>query len=140
MPDLTAQLRARITELEEELKQLRAELAPVDNTFARFLSKQQAALLMSIYKREFASYAYLDNITEENGKYNRYDGEMHQTLRTRVAVWKLQKKLKPYGITIVLQSGVGYYMDAQNKLKLQKLMEKDDDDKRANNGTKNRAP
>ena len=114
----------RIAELEEELRQLRADLAQASAAFVGVLSPQQSALLMGIYGRPMASYAYLDHITEDHGKYNRYEGEMHQTLRTKVAVWKLRQRLKPYGIEIKTWRGVGYYLDDENKAKLKQLMEK----------------
>ena len=117
----------RIAELEEELRQLRADLAQASAAFVGVLSPQQSALLMGIYGRPMASYAYLDHITEDHGKYNRYEGEMHQTLRTKVAVWKLRQRLKPYGIEIRTWRGVGYYLDDENKAKLQALMEGKDD-------------
>ena len=117
----------RIAELEEELRQLRADLAQASAAFVGVLSPQQSALLMGIYGRPMASYAYLDHITEDHGKYNRYEGEMHQTLRTKVAVWKLRQRLNPYGIEIKTWRGVGYYLDDENKAKLKELMEKKDD-------------
>lgn len=113
-----AELKARIAELEEELRQLRADIAPVENGFAMFFSRQQAALLTAILKRPIANYAYLDIVTEGHGKYNRYQGAMHQTLRTKVAIWKLRKRLGPMGINIGLRRGVGYYIDAENRTKL----------------------
>ena len=113
----------RIAELEEELRQLRADLAQASAAFVGVLSPQQSALLMGIYGRPMASYAYLDHITEDHGKYNRYEGEMHQTLRTKVAVWKLRQRLKPHGIEIKTWRGAGYYLDDENKAKLQALME-----------------
>ena len=64
--------------------------------------------------------------SEDHGKYNRYEGEMHQTLRTKVAVWKLRQRLKPYGIEIKTWRGIGYYLDDENKAKLKQLMEKKD--------------
>jgi biotin operon repressor len=125
--DTIRELREHIATLEEEVRQLREDTVQVDSTFAAILTKQHAAILMGIYRRDVASFAYLDNITEEHGKYNRYEGEMHQTLRTKVAVWKIRQRLKPYGIEIKTWKGVGYYLDDENRIKLQKLMEKKDD-------------
>ena len=125
--DTIRELRERIATLEEEIRQLRESTVHVDSTFAAILTKQHAALLMGIYRRDVAPFAYLDNITEEHGLYNRYEGEMHQTLRTKVAVWKLRQRLKPYGIEIKTWRGVGYYLDDDNKAKLKQLMEKKDD-------------
>jgi hypothetical protein len=122
--DIIRGLREQVANLKEELRQLREDTVQVDSTFAGILTKQHAALLMGIYKRDIAPFAYLDNITEEHGKYNRYEGERHQTLRTKVAVWKMRRKLKPYGIEIKTWKGIGYYLDDENKAKLKQLMEK----------------
>ncbi len=115
-------LRDRVAELEEQIKQLREDMLQQSDAFVGILSKQQSALLMAIYRRPFAQYAYLDNITEHFGTYNRYEGEMHISIRTRVAVWKLRRKLKSYGIDIFMWRGVGYYLDEANRKKLQMLM------------------
>ena len=123
MADLVQQLRDRIAELEEEIRQIRNDMLQDSNAFTRILSKQQSALLAAICKRPTANYAYLDNVTEHFGLYNRYEGEMHITLRTRVAVWKLRKKLKQYGIEVQILRGTGYYIDDENREKLKKLME-----------------
>ena len=115
-------LRERIETLEEEIRQFHEDSADIDSIFTGVLSRQQLALLMAINKRSLAPYSYLDHVTEDHGKYNRYEGAMHQTLRTKVAVWKLRKKLKPYGIEIKTWRGVGYYLDDDNKAKLKQLM------------------
>lgn len=119
---LLSDQNAEIDRLKEEIHQLREELAQVDNGFLKFLSRQQAGLLTGICRRNVATFAYLDNITEEHGKYNRYSGEMHQTLRTKVAVWKMRNKLRPHGIEINVVRGVGYSIDDENKQKLTELM------------------
>ena len=115
-------LRERIETLEEEIRQFHEDAADIDSIFTGVLSRQQLALLMAINKRPLAPYSYLDHVTEDHGKYNRYEGAMHQTLRTKVAVWTLRKKLKPYGIEIKTWRGVGYYLDDDNKAKLKQLM------------------
>ena len=119
-------LQERIETLEEEIRQLRGDAVEVDGTLAGILTRQQLALLMAIIKRPVTTYSYLDHVTEDHGKYNRYEGEMHQTLRTKVAVWKLRQRLKPHGIEIKTWRGVGYYLDEENKVKLKALMEKKD--------------
>ena len=124
MSDLVQQLRDRIATLEEEVRQLREDTVEVDGRLATILSRQQLALLLAINKRPMATYSYLDHVSEDHGKYNRYEGEMHQTLRTKVAVWKLRQRLKPHGIEIKTWRGVGYYLDDENKVKLTALMEK----------------
>jgi hypothetical protein len=119
-------LQERIETLEEEIRQLRGDAIEVDGTLAGILTRQQMALLLAIIKRPVTTYSYLDHVTEDHGKYNRYEGEMHQTLRTKVAVWKMRQRLKPYGIEIKAWRGVGYYLDDKNKAKLKALMEKKD--------------
>jgi DNA-binding response OmpR family regulator len=125
--DLVQQLRERIAELEEEIRQLRAEMVPIDATFLGFLSKNETTLLMGIYSRPIADYAYLDRITEQGDRYNRYTDVNHEDLRVRVSVWKLRKKMRSRGIEIKTWRGIGYYLDDENKTKLQQLMEKKDD-------------
>ena len=125
--DTIRSLRARIEALEEEIRQFHEDSTDIDSIFTGVLSRQQLALLMAINKRPLAPYSYLDHVSEDHGKYNRYEGAMHQTLRTKVAVWKLRQKLKPYGIEIKTWRGVGYYLDDSNKARLKQLMEKRDD-------------
>ena len=125
--DTIRDLRERIVELEEEVRQLRADMVPTDATFLGFLSKNETTLLMGIYKREIANYAYLDRITENPDKYNRYTDINHESLRARVSVWKLRKKMRMLGIEIKTWRGIGYYLDEENKAKLKQLMEKKDE-------------
>ena len=120
-------LRMRVKILEMEVREIHEEIDRAREVFKGVLFHQQLALLLAISKRPVVTYEYLDNVTEEHGKYNRYEGEMHQTLRTKVAVWKLRQKLKPYGIEIKTWRGIGYYLDDENKAKLKQLMEKNDD-------------
>ena len=119
-------LRMRVKILEMEVREIHEEADRAREVFKGVLFHQQLALLLAINKRPVATYEYLDNVTEEHGKYNRYEGEMHQTLRTKVAVWKLRQKLKPYNIEIKTWRGIGYYLDDENKAKLKQLMEKKD--------------
>jgi len=122
MTDLIARLREEIDTLKEENQQLREDIVKVDSRLLRFLSKQQAGLLTGMCKRDISSYAFLDRITEEHGKRDRYEGDRHQNLRTKVAVCKLRHKLKPYGIEIGIMRGVGYFIDETNKGKLDELI------------------
>jgi hypothetical protein len=127
MSDLVQQLKDRIAELEEEVRQLRTDMLPTDATFLNFLSKNQMKLLLGIYNRPVADYAYLDRITEQGDRYNRYTDINHEALRNRVSIWKLRKKMREYGIEIKTWRGIGYYLDDENKAKLKQLMEKKDD-------------
>ena len=124
MNDLVRELRDRIAELEEEVRQLRADMVPTDATFLNFLSKNQMKLLLGIYSRPVADYAYLDRITEQGDRYNRYTDINHEALRNRVSIWKLRQKMREYGIEIKTWRGIGYYLDDENKAKLKALMEK----------------
>lgn len=124
--EIIKELRLRVRSLEIELNKFRDEESVMKNAFAGKLSRLQLALLMAISKKDVASYAYLDRFTEEYGIYNRNEGEMHISLRTRVGVWKLRRKLKPYGIEIHMWRSIGYYMDDENKAKLKAMMEKKD--------------
>ena len=127
MNDLVRELRDRIAELEEEVRQLRADMVPTDATFLDFLSKNQMKLLLGIYSRPIADYAYLDRLTEQGDKYSRYTDINHEALRNRVSVWKLRQKMREYGIEIKTWRGIGYYLDDENKAKLKALMEKKND-------------
>ena len=119
-------LKNRIAELEEEVRQLREDMAQTDATFLHFLSKNQVKLLMGIYSRKVADYAYLDRITEQGDKYSRYTDINHEALRNRVSIWKLRQKMREYGVEIKTWRGIGYYLDDENKAKLKQLMEKKD--------------
>tara|TARA_R110000868_G_C10589282_1_gene739420 strand:- start:75 stop:488 length:414 start_codon:yes stop_codon:yes gene_type:complete len=118
---LLIEQNAEIDRLKEEVRQLREELAYVEMGFLDFLSPQQAGILTGICQREVATHAYIESITETHGQYSRYEGELHQGQRTKVAVCKLRKKLKPHGIEIKVLRGVGYYMDNENKRKLRRV-------------------
>lgn len=120
-------LRNRIAELEEEIRQLRADMTPTNATFLGILSKNQIKILFGIYSRPIADYAYLDRITEQGDRYNRYTDINHEALRNRVSIWKLRKKMREHGIEIKTWRGIGYYLDDENKVKLKQLMEGKDD-------------
>lgn len=124
--DTIRELRDRIAELEEEIRQLRTDMVPTNATFLGILSKNQIKILFGIYSRPIADYAYLDRITEQSERYNRYTDINHEDLRVRVSVWKLRKKMREYGIEIKTWRGIGYYLDDENKAKLKALMEKKD--------------
>jgi len=84
-------------------------------------------LLLGIYNRPVADYAYLDRITEQGDRYNRYTDINHEALRNRVSIWKLRQKMRQHGVEIKTSWGIGYYLDDKNKAKLKALMEKKDD-------------
>ena len=127
MTQTVQSLLDRIAELEEEIRQLRKDMVATDATFLNFLSKNQMKLLLGIYTRPVADYAYLDRITEQSDRYNRYTDINHEALRNRVSIWKLRQKMREYGIEIKTWRGIGYYLDDENKAKLKQLMGKKDD-------------
>jgi DNA-binding response OmpR family regulator len=117
-------LRERIEELEEEIRQLRADMVQTDATFMGVLTRQQIALLNGIYNRKVANYQYIDQVMAANGNFNRCDAKDLEKPRSKVAIHNLRKRLKPHGIEIKTWRGVGYYLDDENKAKLKQLMEK----------------
>ena len=125
--DHSAYLRERIAVLEEELRQLRDALAPTDNPFLRLFARQHAALLWGLYSRRTATYALLDAIGSETGHLGRGEGEDYAHHRVKVAMHKLKKKLREHGIEVSVIRGVGYYLDDENKTKVEMLMEKKND-------------
>jgi hypothetical protein len=120
------QLYDRIHLLEEQLRQLREELVPPNNPFLHILARQHAALLLGIYSKRTATYAYLDAIGIATGHLNRGEGEDYAYHRVKVAIFKLRKKLREHGIEVSTCRGLGYYLDDENKTKIEMLMgEKD---------------
>lgn len=121
---LIRKLYGRISLLEEELRQLREDIVPTDDVFAGILTRQQVALLKSIRNRNVASYQYIDQVLAGQGNSGRGDGTDLEKLRSKVSIYNLRKKLRSYGIKIKTWRSVGYYLDDENKAKLQALMEK----------------
>ena len=120
-------LRERVETLEEELRQLRADLVQTDATFVGILTRQETIVLHGILSRKIASYAYLDQLTVDSCRFGRQENDAHAHLRCKVATHKIRQRLKPYGIEIKTWRGIGYYLDDENKAKLKELMEKKDD-------------
>lgn len=118
----TDHLYERIAVLEEELRQLREAIAPTDNPFLHLLARQHAALLWGLYSRRTATYALLDAIGSETGHLGRGEGEDYAHHRVKVAMHKLKKKLREHGIEVSVIRGVGYYLDDENKTKVEMLM------------------
>ena len=119
---LMRQLRKRIDVLEEELRQLREDLVPANNPFLHLFSYQHSALLLGIYSKRLATYAFLDAICSRSGHISRNDGEDYARHRVKVALHKLKKKLREHGIEVCTRRGLGYYLDDENRTKLEKLM------------------
>ena len=117
-----ASLTRYIGKLEEELRQLREDLVPVNNPFLHLFSYQHSALLLGIYSKRLATYAYLDAICSRSGHISRNDGEDYARHRVKVALHKLKKKLREHGIEVCTRRGLGYYLDDENRTKLEKLM------------------
>ena len=117
------QLRKRINFLEEELRQLREDLVPVKNPFWHLFSYQHSALLLGIYSKRLATYAFLDAICSQSGHISRGEGEDYARHRVKVALHKLKKKLREHDIEVCTRRGLGYYLDDENRAKLEKLME-----------------
>ena len=116
------QLRKRINFLEEELRQLREDLVPVNNPFLHLFSYQHSALLLGIYSKRLATYAFLDAICSRSGQINRGEGDDYARHRVKVALHKLKKKLREHDIEVCTRRGLGYYLDDDNRTKLEMLM------------------
>ncbi len=127
MSDLVRELRSRIEELEEEIRQIRDDMVSTNGAFLNFLTRNEVKIILGIYGRKIADYAYLDRLTESGDKYSRYTDINHEALRNRVSIWKLRQKMRERGIEIKTWRGIGYYLDDDNKAKLKQLMEKKDD-------------
>jgi hypothetical protein len=128
MSDATIrQLRERIDMLEEEMRQLRQDIVPVNNPFLHMFSYQHSALLLGIYSKNLSTYAFLDAICSNTGRITRGEGEDYARRRVKVALHKLKKKLRLHGVEIFTRRGLGYYLDDENRSKLEKLMEGKDD-------------
>ena len=117
-----ASLTRYIGKLEEELRQLREDLVPVNNPFLHLFSYQHSALLLGIYSKRLATYAYLDAICSRSGHISRGEGEDYARHRVKVALHKLKKKLREHGIEVCTRRGLGYYLGDENRTKLEKLM------------------
>lgn len=118
-------LRDRISYLEEENRQLKEALMPSDNPFYGCfgLSPQGSVVLNAIYKNNGElSAERLDQLMVVYAKENRGEDIYLSYERGRVAICKLRKALKPYGIEIKNIPSVGYWMDKKSKAKLTKLM------------------
>ena len=120
--DHFAPLHERIAILEEELRQLREAIAPADNPFLHLFARQHAALLWGLYSKRTATFAYLDAIGAETGHLRRGEGEDYAHHRVKIAIHKLRKKLREHGIEVSVIRGVGYYLDDENKTKVEKLV------------------
>ena len=117
-----ASLTRYIGQLEEDLRQLREDLVPVNNPFLHLFSYQHSALLLGIYSKQLATYAFLDAICSRSGQINRGEGEDYARRRVKVAIFKLKKKLREHGIEVCTRRGLGYYLDDENRAKLETLM------------------
>jgi DNA-binding response OmpR family regulator len=117
-------LRDRISELEEENRQLRQALCPSDNPFVGKvkLSPQQTAVLYALYRAKIASYGYLDKVMSEASSYDRSTEGGAIQLRLKVTVSKMRQSLKGLDIHIHTSWGLGYYLDPISKKKLGDLI------------------
>ena len=117
-------LREHISELEEELIQLKERFVADQNPFfGRLgLSPQLAVVLWALYQKEMLSNDQLDIITVKYGKGERSDETDHVKLRVKVVLWKLRVKLAVYGIEFQTIWGIGYRMNADSKYKLKQMI------------------
>ena len=124
-------LRDRIDYLEEEIRQLREKIAPEDNPFLGKLgmTRQLAAVLFCLYRHQLVTFSMIEAVTEKYSRdiFDRKDDEDHVSCRSRVAIWKVRRRLEKHGITFKTVWGIGYEMEPKDKAKLIALMENKDD-------------
>jgi DNA-binding response OmpR family regulator len=123
-------LKARIEELEEEIRQLKQDLRGPDNVFVgQFtLTPQMSALLWTIYKSDgMVTNARLDLVTREYGQPSRWrDGDCDYSAVTKVRISNIRRKIERLGVSIINVHNVGYYMTYEDKQKLAKALENKD--------------
>ena len=117
-------LRERIAHLEEELRQLREDITPPRNPFIGRLglTPQLAEIVHALHRSDKCSQALLDRVTEATGHTRRGDEEGLVCNRTKVALTKIRKRLKPYGVGIRTIWGFGYAMPDDDKRKLTAIL------------------
>lgn len=110
------ELRERISLLEEENIQLRKALLPLENPFLKMdLTPQQRAIIYALYRADVASYEHLDRVMAEWSTLERADGDAATSLRLKVTICKLRRRLAAYGVKISTVHAVGYFIDAKSK-------------------------
>jgi hypothetical protein len=119
-------LRDRVSYLEEELRQAREALVPVDNPFVGKLglSPQNTVLLFALYRIDVAGMHYLDAVMSEYARATRGEEDAMVSLRVKVAICKLRRKLTPIGVEIETVREIGYRITAADKKKLNKTISK----------------
>lgn len=119
-----SELRDRVSYLEEELRQAREALVPVDNPFAGKLglSPQHAVLLYALYRIDVAGWRYLDAVMSEYARCSRGEEDALVSLRTKVAICKMRRRLAPLGVKIETIRQVGYRISQADKRKLSKTV------------------
>lgn len=120
-------LRAIVDELKEENRQLKEVLLPPENPFyGRFgLTPQLSVILNALFKaHDYVRGTRLDYMMVVHAHANRGDTLVLSEERAKVAICKLRKKLKPYGVKIDTIHSIGFRMPIESKKKLRKIMEK----------------
>jgi DNA-binding response OmpR family regulator len=110
-------LRDRISELEEEIVQLKNVILPPDNPFIGKINlpPQQLGLLYALYKNEVATFDRLDCVMNQTSSVQRSTEGTLVKLRIKVAISKLRQNLVVHGVNIVNHFGVGYSLDAKSR-------------------------
>jgi hypothetical protein len=124
MPSETRILRDRIEYLEEELRQLREDISPINNPFnGRFgLTRQQAAIAFAIYRHTSVSGPHLDRVTELHSRATAGTDYGMVANRTKVALCKVRKAFRKIKVEVVTIHGIGYRISLEHKDRLRKLL------------------
>ena len=118
-----AALRQRVAYLEGEVEYLKDILSPKINPFAGKLgfSPQQALLAHALYRADVLTEENLDDVMEGYCHQERARDEFRISVRVKVTIFKLRKKLNKYGVKIQTVRGVGYAMPHPDKQRLAKV-------------------
>ena len=119
------QLRDKISELEEEIRQLKNALLPPDNPFVGKINlpPQLLGLLFALYKNEVATFCRLDCAMNQAASIDRSTEDTLVKLRIKVGVSKLRQDLAGIGLRILNHRGVGYSLDARSRSYLAELIQ-----------------
>ena len=117
---LAAALRRKDAEIEtlrERVRQLERALAPEIAVPLGWphLTRQEHALVAALAGRAVAPIAMLTLVLEANGHGHDLAAAV-ETLRVRISL--LRKKLRPHGVEIANERGIGYSLDAATRARL----------------------
>lgn len=116
-------LRARLEELECENHFLRETLKPQDNRFRSLgITRNEGRILHLIY--DASPRAVTNEQLHESVSHRRELNWPDNNLK--VYIWKIRQKLKPLGVSVHCQYGVGYFITRQDAEALARIIAAED--------------